>query len=421
MQQKVLILGKVWPEPNSSAAGTRMLELISFFKNLNYFVGFASAAGKSEFSFDLASVEVSEFAIELNDTSFDAFIKNYQPNMVVFDRFTTEEQFGWRVAQYCPNAIRILDTEDLHCLRDARQKAVKEQREFKLNDLLSTTAYREIASIYRCDLTLIISKIELNFLLDFFKIDASLLIYLPFLLDPLSPDEINQLPEFAKRSDFISIGNFLHEPNWDAVLYLKKEIWPKIREQLPHANIQIYGAYPSHKVDQLHNTKEGFYVKGRAKEVKKVMQSAKVLLASLRFGAGLKGKLIDAMLNGTPSVTTSIGAEAMHSDLDWCGEIQNDSNAFAKAAVNLYLNETHWKNAQKQGFEIIENVFPKKHLESELHTRIQLLRTKLEQHRLNNFTGAMLQQHTMQSTKYMALWIEAKNKNNENNTNNPIT
>lgn len=410
MQQKVLIIGKVWPEPNSSAAGTRMLELISFFKNLNYFVGFASAAGKSEFSFDLALVDVSEFAIELNDASFDTFIKNYEPNIVVFDRFTTEEQFGWRVAQYCPNAIRILDTEDLHCLRDARQKAVKEQRTFQLNDLLSTTAYREIASIYRCDLTLIISKIELNFLRDFFKIDSSLLIYLPFLPNPLSAGEIKQLPKFSERNDFISIGNFLHEPNWDAVLFLKKEIWPKIREQLPNAKIQIYGAYRSTKVDQLHNTKEGFCVNGRAKEIKEVMQSAKVLLAPLRFGAGLKGKFIDAMLNGTPSVTTCIGAEAMHSDLNWCGAIQNDSTAFAKAAVTLYLNETHWKNAQKQGFEIIEKVFPKKHFESELHTRIQLLRTNLEQHRLNNFTGAMLQLHTMQSTKYMALWIEAKNK-----------
>ena len=87
-------------------------------------------------------------------------ITELQPDIVVFDRFMVEEQFGWRVAECCPNALRILDTIDLHCLRLARQVAVKEQREFSVDDLFSDTAKREIASILRCDVSLMVSEFE---------------------------------------------------------------------------------------------------------------------------------------------------------------------------------------------------------------------------------------------------------------------
>ena len=79
---------------------------------------------------------------------------NEKENFII--RFITEEKFGWRVAEYCPEAIRILDTEDLHFLRKARQEALKNNTA-ALNDyLFSETTIREIASIYRCDSSLII-------------------------------------------------------------------------------------------------------------------------------------------------------------------------------------------------------------------------------------------------------------------------
>ena len=73
--------------------------------------------------------------------------------MVLFDRFMMEEQFGWRVVENCPNALRLLDTEDLHCLRQARQLALKEDRTFTTEDLFSDIAKREIAStatVFEC-------------------------------------------------------------------------------------------------------------------------------------------------------------------------------------------------------------------------------------------------------------------------------
>jgi glycosyltransferase involved in cell wall biosynthesis len=360
---------------------------------------------------DLESIGVRKIPILLNDSSFDAFVAELKPEIVLFDRFTTEEQFGWRVAEHCPDALRILDTEDLHCLRAARHKALKEKRTFKKDDLISEISKREIASIYRSDLALIISEVETALLEDYFKIDPSLLYHIPFLFARLTEPEQQDWRSFSERSNFISIGNFLHEPNWDAVLFLKEEIWPEIRKHIPKAELHVYGAYPSHKVFALHNQKEGFLIKGRAKDAKEVMGKARVCIASLRFGAGIKGKLAEAMLCGTPNVTTDIGAESMKGNLPWSGEIANTAKEIADAAVTLYSDEARWKTAQQNGIEIINTLFSKEKYEADFVVKIKNLQKNLAEHRLKNFTGAMLMQHTAMSSRYMALWIEAKNKN----------
>ena len=128
MAKKVLIIGFVWPEPKSSAAGSRMMQLIEAFKLVDYKITFACAASKNENAVDLTAEGIDEISIQLNHTSFDEFIKLLQPDVVLFDRFMTEEQFGWRVAEHCPNALRILDTEALHCLRKGRHQALKNKK-----------------------------------------------------------------------------------------------------------------------------------------------------------------------------------------------------------------------------------------------------------------------------------------------------
>jgi len=409
--QKLLIIGFVWPEPNSSAAGGRMMQLISLFKEQGFSITFASPAQDSDFMVDLQEYKVEKKAIALNNSSFDVFIKELNPSVVLFDRFMMEEQFGWRVSETCPDALRLLDTEDLHCLRLARQNAFKENRSFNTIDLfVEDVAKREIASILRCDLSLMISEFEMDLLESAFKIDKALLYYLPFLLEPVDDAELHELPTFEDRKNFIFIGNFLHEPNWNAVQYLKETIWPLLKKQLPDAVLNVYGAYPTQKVMQLHNKKDGFLIMGRASDAQEVVKEARVVLAPLRFGAGIKGKLLEAMQCGTPSVTTSIGSESMHVDLDWNGFIADDVTVFVDAAVQLYQDKAIWHKAQQNGITIINQRYFKGLFEIDFRTKIQFLRSNLQQHRLHNFMGAMLQHHTLKSTKYMSRWIEEKNK-----------
>jgi len=408
--KNLLIIGFVWPEPNSTAAGSRMLQLIDLFQENDFTITFICAASKSKNSFELETLNIQTFDILLNDSSFDLLIRKLNPDFVLFDRFLTEEQFGWRIAENCPEAIRILDTEDLHFLRNARQVAYKNNEKVTLKHLASDLAKREIASIYRCDLTLIISKYEMKLLKKIFKIHKSLLHYVPFLRHKITMETLRSYPSFQNRNHFISIGNFKHEPNWNSVQYLKTVIWPLIHEKLPESELHVYGAYATEKVQQLHNKKEGFLIKGWAENTEVVFTNARVCLAPLQFGAGLKGKLIDSMKFGTPSVTTSIGAEAMHDKLPWNGFIEDDPIKFASKSVELYTNEKFWENAKQNGVEIINSCFSKEKYERKLLNIITVLQKNLVEHRQKNFIGAILLHHTLQSTKYLSKWIEEKNK-----------
>ncbi|AOW17598.1 glycosyltransferase [Polaribacter vadi] len=410
MKQHILILGTVWVEPNSSAAGSRMLQLIELFLNENYKVTFASTAQKSEKATNLTSLHVDEVTIELNSTSFDDFIIELKPTIVLFDRFMTEEQFGWRVAENCSNALRILDTEDLHFLRKVRHQQLKKGEDFTNEALLkSNDTKREIASILRCDLSLIISTYEMDLLKSVFKIDANILYYLPFLLDKIDEHQSKKWKTFEQREHFVFIGNFFHKPNVDAVITLKNAIWSEIREYLPKAEVHIYGAYVNQQIQELHNKKEGFIVKGFAENSTEVIENARVLLAPLRFGAGIKGKLTEAMVCGTPSVTTTIGAEGMCDRFPWPGFVNDKFSDFALMAAELYRNKEMWQVSQETGINIINYVFDKEKLSPVFINRIIEIQDNLENHRTQNFLGSLLQHQTLQATKFMSKWIEVKN------------
>lgn len=408
MSKKLLVIGFVFPEPKSTAAGRRMLQLLEVFFAMDYKIIFASTAQKTINSFELTTLGIEEKSIKLNDTSFDTFIKEINPNLVLFDRFMTEEQFGWRVAECCPNAIRILDTEDLHCLRKGRELALNECHEFTDKYLINDTAKREIASIYRSDLSLIISEFEVELLKNKFQIPKDLIYYLPFLEKFIDIKKL-ELPDFEERNHFITVGNFLHEPNYQSVLYLKNKIWKTIKKKLPKAEIHIYGAYSSQKVTDLHNEKEGFIVKGFTDDIQKTLSQYKVCLAPLQFGAGLKGKLIDAMKTGTSCVMTSIAAEGMFGDVEPNGYISDNPSIFTEKAVELYSNKLQWEKAQQNGFYIINSRFNREYFELPFSKEIENLAANIIEHRNNNFIGSMLQHHTLQSTKYLSKWIEEKN------------
>ncbi|MGB8704980.1 MAG: glycosyltransferase family 4 protein, partial [Gillisia sp.] len=298
----VLVIGAVWPEPNSTAAGSRMLQLLDFFLVNNYKVNFACAAAANSNTEALEKKNVETRQILLNNSQFDDFLKEINPKIVIFDRFIIEEQYNWRVHKICPHAFTILDTEDLHFLREFRRLRLKKPSVVSVRELEITK--REIASIYRCDLTLIISEEEMEILRSEFHIPDELLFYLPFLLDEIAPDFLSQLPNFSMRTDFICLGNFRHAPNQDAVNFLKEKIWPEIHQTIPEAKMLVFGAYSNSGDQRFHDPAVNFYIKGYSPEVHQEMANVRVQLAPLRFGAGLKGKFITGLLAGTPAVTT---------------------------------------------------------------------------------------------------------------------
>lgn len=412
--KNVLVIGYVWPEPKSSAAGTHIMSIMRLFIEQGWQVEFASPAQQTEHMINLSSHGISTATIALNCDSFDQYLQELNPDMVMFDRFMMEEQFGWRVDKHCPNALKILDTEDLQFLRNARHTAHKSERSLEQSDLSSDLAKREVAAILRCDLSLIISSFEKTLLIEKFGIDERLLLNIPFMVD------LKALPEkttpFLTRQHFMTIGNFRHAPNWDSVLYLQK-IWPLIRKRLPNAQLHIYGSYPPPKATALNNPKAGFIIKGWAEDAYIVMEQARVCLAPIRFGAGIKGKLLDAMIMQTPNVTSSIGSEGMYVDQQWAGAVADDIDDFVDHAVKLYESEDSWQLASDNAHPLLRDIYDAKKLGALLISTLNTLEETLELHRLDNFTGAMLKHHTMASTKYMSQWITAKNNKLSSDTN----
>lgn len=400
-RKKVLIIGTVWLEPTSSAAGIRMLQLVRFFFEEDCEIHFATTAKKSPFSADLSMFAVQEHSILLNSPTFDVLIESVAPDIVMYDRFMTEEQFGWRIRENCPSAIQVLDAEDLHFLRSTRKKT-KEYQPSKSAFMQNELTLRELASIYRTDVTLLISSYERELLINDFNVPETLLHYFPFIEKEV--ETYSWENSFGKKNHFVFIGNFLHAPNWDSVLLLKEKIWPEIHSKLPKAEIHIYGAYTTDKVNQLHHPRSKFIVKGRAEDAVSTIEQYRLLIAPLNFGAGIKGKFLDAVKAGTPYLTTNVGAEGIN------GAEGIALQEMSAAAIKMYTDEQFWESEREKNKSNFNAQFNKTLHLSNLRDQLNKLQQNLEEHRLQNIVGKMLNLENHKSTKYLSLWIEAKNK-----------
>jgi len=405
--KNVLFIGLVWPEPKSTAAGVRMMHLLEVFKKDGYKVVFCSASTKTERSVNLNDLCDEVKQIQLNSASFQEYVKSVNPNVVVFDRFITEEQYGWRVLESAPKALRILDSEDLHFVRAAREMALKRNNQI---DFYSDKAKREIASILRCDLTLIISEWEYDLLENQFKLPTEKLFYLPLIEELESEEKRAGYASFEEKEGFMTIGNFRHSPNLDSVKYLKTIIWPEIKRLMPEAKINVYGSYITEQALEWNSVKDGFILKGAIDQVDIAFKKARVCLAPLRYGAGIKGKLITAMKYGVPNISSTIGAEGIKGSLNWPGYVTNDPIKFSEYAVNLYHNQTEWVSKRAAGYELITKRFSNTNFSKNLLKEITKIENELSDFRKRHFLTEILNFHTMRSTEYLSRWINEKNK-----------
>lgn len=409
MTLAAVLIAKNWPEPASTAAGTRTLDVLRLLQAGGYQVTVASPAEPTPFQLDLAFEQMATQRIAVNDSAVDQWLFDLQPDLVIYDRYVMEEQFGWRVREQCPEAMTLLDTSDFHALREARQANILKGSPF---NLFGPTLLRELAAMARCDLVLMISRAEIELLRTQCQFPTQALLYLPFLVDHL-PDP-KTLPGFDEREHLMMIGGFKHPPNRDAVLWFKQSIWPLIRRRLPGVECHIYGAYPDHQVQQWHAPKDRFLIKGRCDDALSTLKGYRLNLAPLRFGAGQKGKIIDGWLTGTPTITTPIGAEAMAPLDAWGYAISDQPDAYAEAVVRLYQSAEQWSHARQCGLDALTQGFLYQDYATGLLQALRATRANLEKHRNGLIWGRILWQTQHRATEFMSRWIEAKNARSGN-------
>jgi len=354
---KLLWICSVWPEPTSSAAGVRTSQLLIASKIRGFDVYAASSCSDNKFKNELESFGIKTKSILLNNPSFDEYLAELRPEIVVFDRFMTEEQFSFRVKNTSPETLRVLDTIDLHHRRDPSLK------------------YRELAAILRSDLTLVVSEIEKEYLEQNFPVRN--IFYVPFWVQRLEKSI-----KFSERKDMVFIGNFNHPPNKEAISYIHSEIAPNV-----DCEVHIYGAYSEKFSDK------NFHCFGFTPDAKETISKYKVNLAPLNTGSGIKGKILDGFAAGTPVAASFIAAEGI-------GEFGVEN--VLDQALSLYNDEKLWNESQTFGFSILEDKFNEKFCTDQFFESLKVKRSE-------SFLQSLLWFQTLRSTEYFSRWIEVKN------------
>ncbi|OQR84144.1 hypothetical protein ACHHYP_13838, partial [Achlya hypogyna] len=350
----LVVAGCVWPEKTSSAAGVRTTALIDLARADGWRVVCVSPCRPNEHTARWAAAGVPCVQLDPNTGAVEAFLKTTPADAVLFDRFIAEEMYGWHFVTHAPAACRILDLQDVHFLRKAREHLVmKAQADFASTlgldvdvEPVLPNVLRELASIYRSDATLYVSAFEQRLLTERFGVPAASLHALDYVL-PVRPAASSAVPWIDRRHVAV-VGSFKHPPNVDGLKWLTDAIWPAARPLLgPDVELHIYGSYATARdTKAFDRPQENVRFRGFCDDVHETLGQYRVSLAPLRYGAGIKGKVIDSWIAGTPVVATAVGAEGLHPDAElWGGVVANAPDAFAAATARFYHNEEAWTTA----------------------------------------------------------------------------
>ena len=165
----------------------------------------------------------------------------------------------------------------------------------------------------------------------------------------------DRVKTFAERQNLLFIGNFNHTPNRDAVEFFVEKILPLIHKTLPKVRLDVIGSNAPHHFQAY--ASEGVNIHGYVPDIEPLFQSSRVFVAPLRFGAGVKGKIGDALSYGVPVVTTSVGAEGMQFEHDKEVLLANTPEDFANYVIQAYTNPELWQRLSDAGYEHIAKYF----------------------------------------------------------------
>ena len=147
----------------------------------------------------------------------------------------------------------------------------------------------------------------------------------------------NMEEDFEKREGLVFVGGFAHPPNADAVLWFANEVFPQIRRDLPDVSFYVVGSKVTEEIKALEQPGNGIVIKGFVsdEELEAIYQQCRIVVVPLRYGAGVKGKVVEAIYNGAPIVTTSVGAEGIP-EVEKTLVVADGAEDFAAETVKLY-------------------------------------------------------------------------------------
>ena len=269
-------------------------------------------------------------------------------SLIMLNRVHVAARLISQVRRWAPQAKVVFNTVDLHFLREEREAALSGSAEKAA--AASKRRQQELACVAAADAVIVLSEEELK-LLSGLVPDANL------HLIPFARSVTQTKAAFDARSGALFVGGFLHAPNVDAVKWIAEEIWPKTRELLPDCEITIVGSNASPEVRRLNNPMGGVNFRGFVENLTPVLDSCRITIAPLRFGAGIKGKVAMSLAAGVPCVATSVAAEGMGLDDGENVLIADDAEAMAAAIARLYTDADLWARLSAGGLEMMRQSY----------------------------------------------------------------
>lgn len=186
-------------------------------------------------------------------------------------------------------------------------------------------------------------------------------------------DQIPEIPPYEKRSDIMFVGQFEHKPNTDGVLWFVHSVLPLLIKNDPSIKFYILGAKLTDTIKQL--STENVIVIGQVtdKELEEFYHKSKLVIAPLRFGAGVKGKVIEAMYYGVPAITTSIGAEGLP-DIEKFLPIANDKEQWVRYILDIYYSKDRWQYISAKSRDYVRRFFSKEFACQQVQKDIRFIR-----------------------------------------------
>lgn len=265
-------------------------------------------------------------------------------DMAICYHYRSYRRAGRYVHRHSPGTKIVVDSVDLHFLRIQRQAEIC--GDDKLHREAERVRRKELAAYRSCDMVLAISEEEAEIL-------RKLLPRTPVEVIPLVHPVPDHVSGFDPREGLLFLGSFAHPPNADAVRYLIEKIMPLVWMQRPDLTLRVVGLGG----DELELSADRVEFLGYVEDLEPILNGSRIMVAPLRFGAGAKGKIAQALSCGLPVVTTAIGAEGLGLTPGKDIVVSEDPGDFAGEIVRLYGDRRAWSQLAENGRVRIEDGF----------------------------------------------------------------
>jgi len=339
---RVLVVDAYTPEPDQDSGSVRLVNLMQCLLDLGHGVSFFpdNRAWNGPYTRALQAIGVEAW-YDPWMRSAESFLATHGRDFdqVIVSRHYVAGKLTATLRRHAPQAKFIFDTVDLHYLRE--QRLAELENSATLRQVAKQTRRSELAVIRAADATLVVSPVERELL----AVEAPRARV--FVLSNIH-EVVERVPGFGERNDLYFVGGYQHPPNIDAARWFVEAIWPRVRERLPDVTFHLVGSKATEEVRRLGEA-EGVEFHGFVESLAPFLDHCRLAVAPLRYGAGVKGKVNQAMAHGQPVVATSAAVEGLDAEHGRDVLVADDAEAFADAVVALYGDPDLWARLSENG------------------------------------------------------------------------